>query len=142
MKQETVNYSELREQAKPVFNMINTYGNLQFFPVHENAQKSSHIFSSAGTNFRSSSTHFYLFMISVDRPCSNCLYLRDYVLQAHDGTVRKEAQGCGSGMFNPDPDFYPSRTPNPGSRIQQQHQKEKIFLVVLPFFVATNIIKL
>jgi hypothetical protein len=26
-------------------------------------------------------------------------------------------QCCGSGMFIPDPDFYPSRIPNPGSRI-------------------------
>ncbi len=26
-------------------------------------------------------------------------------------------QCCGSGMFIPDPDFYPSRIPDPGSRI-------------------------
>ncbi len=36
----------------------------------------------------------------------------------------------GSGMFIPDPDFYPSRIPDLGSRIQKQQQKigEKILL--------------
>jgi hypothetical protein len=43
-------------------------------------------------------------------------------------------------MFIPDPDFYPSRIPDLGSRIKKQQQKrgvEKKF-VVIPFFVATN----
>jgi hypothetical protein len=30
------------------------------------------------------------------------------------------SQCCGSGMFIPDPDFYPSRIPDLGSRIQRQ----------------------
>ncbi len=32
-------------------------------------------------------------------------------------------QCCGSGMFIPDPDFYPSRIPDLGSGIQKQEQK-------------------
>jgi hypothetical protein len=42
------------------------------------------------------------------------------------------------------PDFYPSRIPDLGSRIQKQEQKrgvkKKIF--VIPFYVATNFTKL
>jgi hypothetical protein len=34
-------------------------------------------------------------------------------------------QCCGSGMFIPDPDFYPSRIPDLGSRIQKQLQKRE-----------------
>ena len=30
------------------------------------------------------------------------------------------SQCCGSGIFIPDPDFYPSRIPNLGSQIQRQ----------------------
>jgi hypothetical protein len=41
-------------------------------------------------------------------------------------------------MFIPDPDFYPSRIPDPTPA-----QKEDVeFFVVLPLFVAKNIIKL
>jgi hypothetical protein len=49
--------------------------------------------------------------------------------------------GCLSRI--PDPDFYPSRISDPGSRIQKQQQKRggKEF-VVIPFFVATNFSKL
>jgi hypothetical protein len=32
-------------------------------------------------------------------------------------------QCCGSGMFIPDPDFYPSWIPDLGSRIQKHQQK-------------------
>jgi hypothetical protein len=32
----------------------------------------------------------------------------------------RDKQCCGSGMFIPDPDFYPSRIPDLGSRIQKQ----------------------
>jgi hypothetical protein len=35
-------------------------------------------------------------------------------------------QCCGSGMFIPDPDFYPSRIPDLGSRIQNQQQKRGV----------------
>jgi hypothetical protein len=46
----------------------------------------------------------------------------------------------------PDPDFYPFRIPDPGSRIPDQktatkERGEKKF-VVKPFFVATNFTKL
>jgi hypothetical protein len=41
-------------------------------------------------------------------------------------------------MFIPDPDFYPSRIPDPTTAPKEE--EEKIF--VLPFIVATNIIKL
>jgi hypothetical protein len=49
--------------------------------------------------------------------------------------------GCLSRI--PDPDFYPSRIPDLGSRIQKQQQKrgEKKF-VVIPFYVAINFTKL
>jgi hypothetical protein len=44
-------------------------------------------------------------------------------------------------MLIPDPDFYPSRISDPGSRIQQQKRREKkVFRP--PFFVTTNIPKL
>ncbi len=52
-------------------------------------------------------------------------------------------QCCGSGMFVPDPDLYPSWIPDPGFRIQKHLQMRKgKKLVVLPHFVATNITKL
>jgi hypothetical protein len=62
-------------------------------------------------------------------------------------------QCCGSGMFIPDPDFYPSRISDPGSRISDpgsripdpktatKERSEKKF-VVIPFYVATNFTKL
>jgi hypothetical protein len=37
-------------------------------------------------------------------------------------------------MFIPDPDFYPSRIPDPATATKERGKK----LVVLPFFVATN----
>ncbi len=48
-------------------------------------------------------------------------------------------------MFIPDPDFYPSRIPNPGSRIPdpktgRKERGEKIFFVK-HFVVATNFTK-
>ncbi len=51
--------------------------------------------------------------------------------------------GCLSRI--PDPEFYPSRIPDPGSRIQDpktatKERGEKKF-VVIPFFVATNFIQ-
>ena len=55
------------------------------------------------------------------------------------------------GSRIPDPDFYPSRIPDPGSRIsdpgsriqkQQQKREVKKKLVVIPFYVATNFTKL
>ncbi len=63
-------------------------------------------------------------------------------------------QCCWSGMFIPDPDFYPTRISEPGSwflpipdlgsRIQKQQQKrgvENKFVIIL-FFVVTNFTKL
>ncbi len=53
-------------------------------------------------------------------------------------------QCCGSGMFIPDPDFYPSWIPDLGSRIQKHQQKrwvKKKFVIVL-FYVVTNFTKL
>ena len=52
--------------------------------------------------------------------------------------------GCLSRI--PDPDFYPSRIPDPGSRIPdpktatKERGEKKI--VVIPFYVATNFTKL
>jgi hypothetical protein len=47
-------------------------------------------------------------------------------------------------VYIPDPDFYPFRIPDLGSRIQKQQQKRKgeKKLVVKPFFVAKNFTKL
>jgi hypothetical protein len=57
-------------------------------------------------------------------------------------------QCCGSGMFIriPDPDFYPSRIPDLGSRIPDpktatKERGEKKFIVIT-FYVATNFTKL
>jgi hypothetical protein len=48
-------------------------------------------------------------------------------------------QCCGSGMFIPEPDFfYPCRIPDPTTAPKE----EGGIFFVLPFFVATNIIKL
>jgi hypothetical protein len=45
--------------------------------------------------------------------------------------------GCLSRI--PDPDFYPSRIPDLGSRTQKQQQKTGVKkIVVMPFYVATN----
>ncbi len=48
-------------------------------------------------------------------------------------------QCCESGMFISDPDFYPSRIPDPKTAIKERGEKK---LVVIPFFVAINFTKL
>jgi hypothetical protein len=57
-------------------------------------------------------------------------------------------QCCGSGMFIPDPDFYPSWIPDLGSRISDPGSKNinkrdgwKKFVIIL-FFLVTNFTKL
>jgi hypothetical protein len=69
--------------------------------------------------------------------------------RSYEGTYAKVdsslSQCCGSGMFIPDPDFYPFRISDPGSRIQDPKTatKEtgwKKFVILL--FVATNFTKL
>jgi hypothetical protein len=42
----------------------------------------------------------------------------------------------------PDPDFYPFRIPDLGSRIQKQQQKRGVRKIFLCLFVGTNITKL
>jgi hypothetical protein len=49
-------------------------------------------------------------------------------------------QCSGFGMFILDPDFYPSRISDPGSNNSTKKGRGKNYLV-LPFFVATNVIK-
>jgi hypothetical protein len=46
----------------------------------------------------------------------------------------------GSLSWIPDPDFYPSRIPDLGSKNSNKREGEKK-LVVIPFFVATNFTK-
>jgi hypothetical protein len=50
------------------------------------------------------------------------------------------------GSRIPDPDFYPSRIPDPGSRIPDPKtatkERGEKKLVVIPFYAATNFIKL
>jgi hypothetical protein len=49
-------------------------------------------------------------------------------------------QCSGSGMFIPDPDFYPSRIADPGSRIQNSNKERgEKKLVVIPFYVAAKL---
>jgi hypothetical protein len=50
-----------------------------------------------------------------------------------------EYQCCGSGMFIPDPDFYPSRIPDPKTATKERGENK---CVVVPFYVATNFTKL
>jgi hypothetical protein len=45
--------------------------------------------------------------------------------------------GCLSRI--PDPDFYPTRIPDPKTATKERGEKK---LVVIPFYVATNFIKL
>jgi hypothetical protein len=52
--------------------------------------------------------------------------------------VEEVDQCCGSVMFIPDPDFYPSRIPNPKTATKERGEKK----VVIPFYVATNFTKL
>jgi hypothetical protein len=47
--------------------------------------------------------------------------------------VHLQSQCCGSGMFIPDPEFYPSRIPDLGSRIQRQQQKKGVKKNVLSY---------
>jgi hypothetical protein len=42
-------------------------------------------------------------------------------------------------MFIPDPDFYPSRIPDPKAATKERGEKK---LVIIPFFVGTNFTKL
>jgi hypothetical protein len=50
-------------------------------------------------------------------------------------------QCCGSVMFIPDPDFYPSRISDPG--IQKQQQKRGVKKKFdIPFYGATNFTKM
>jgi hypothetical protein len=42
-------------------------------------------------------------------------------------------------MFIPDPDFYPSRIPDPKTATKERREKK---FVVIPIFVATNFTKL
>jgi hypothetical protein len=48
-------------------------------------------------------------------------------------------QCCGSGMFIPDHDFYPSWIPDPKRATKDRAEKK---FVVMPFYVATNFTKL
>jgi hypothetical protein len=79
-------------------------------------------------------------------PPSEILSLKPHrgIVDAEAGvfvTVASSVADPGCLYQIPDPDFYPSRIPDPGSRIQKQQQKRGGKIVVIPF-VATNIIKL
>jgi hypothetical protein len=49
--------------------------------------------------------------------------------------VSRFNQCCGSGMFIPDPDFYPSRISDPGSKNSNKSEGWKK-IVVIPFFCS------
>jgi hypothetical protein len=42
-------------------------------------------------------------------------------------------------MFIPDPEFYPSRIPDPKTATKERGEKK---FVVIPFYIATNFTKL
>jgi len=46
---------------------------------------------------------------------------------------------CGSGMFIPESDFYPSRIPDPKTATKERGEKK---FVVITFYIATNFTKL
>ncbi len=48
--------------------------------------------------------------------------------------------GCLSRI--PDPDFYPSRIPDPKTAIKEREVEKKLVVIPVPFFVATNFTKL
>ncbi len=60
---------------------------------------------------------------------------------SHQGDADPQQQCCGSGMFIPDPDFYPSRIPDLGSKNSNKWEGWKKY-VVITFYVATNFTKL
>ncbi len=47
-------------------------------------------------------------------------------------------QCCGYGMFIPDPDFYPSRIPDPKTAMKDRGEKKLVFI---SFFGAINFTK-
>jgi hypothetical protein len=51
---------------------------------------------------------------------------------------KRNCQCCESGMFIPDPDFYPSRILDPKTATKERDEKK----FVLTFYVATNFSKL
>jgi serine/threonine protein kinase len=57
-------------------------------------------------------------------------------VREREGTLKGQVQCCGSGMFIPDPDFYPSRILDLGSWNQHHQQKRrgKLFFI-LAFFL-------
>jgi hypothetical protein len=52
---------------------------------------------------------------------------------------QRPIQCCGSGLFIPDPNFYPFWIPDPKTATKKRGEKK---FVVKPFFVATNFTKL
>jgi hypothetical protein len=60
-------------------------------------------------------------------------------VESTTGILQTHRQCCGSGMFIPDPDFYPSRIPDPKTATKERGEKK---FDVIPFYVATNVTKL
>jgi hypothetical protein len=61
------------------------------------------------------------------------------VFEVSRHNLESSQQCCGSGMFIPDPDFYPFWIPDPKTATKEWGHKK---LVVKPLFVATNFTKL
>jgi hypothetical protein len=79
----------------------------------------------AGVFLATRNAHFYGF------------FKRSFAKHFYKGMCRRQC--CGSGMFIPDPDFYPFRIPNPKTATKERGEKN---LFVKPLFVATNFTKL
>jgi hypothetical protein len=67
-----------------------------------------------------------------------CIYMRNKLLPKLTVNNRN-LQCCRSGMFIPDPDFYPSRVTDQKTATKERGGKK---FVVIPFFVDTNFTKL
>jgi len=68
---------------------------------------------------------------------SYVFFIKD--LKRYKIKFKRNCQCCGSGMFIPDPDFYPSRIPDPKTATKERDEKK---FVVIIFYVATNFSKL
>jgi hypothetical protein len=80
-----------------------------------------------------------LFFLNRSLKDKKLLYIR--ILQDCHGYTSSSVADPGCLSRIPDPDFYPSRIPDPGSKTATKERGENK-LVVIPFYVATNLTKL
>jgi hypothetical protein len=85
------------------------------------------------------------FFFSLGGPCLPCMCLASTVREVATNLNKNGDeinQCCGSGLFIPDPDFYLSRIPDLGSRLQKRQQRRGVKKICCRnVFVATNFTK-